>query len=449
MTNKKTYILDTSVLLAEGKEAFYAFTGKDIVIPLPVIRELEQKKTDPMLGFLARSVLRAIERLRVEHGDSLLSGVPVDDEGGTIRVEVNHVSEDSVPAALKRDRSMDSRILVVAHNLAEEIGHENLVLVSNDLTMRLVAEVSVKIHAEEFRHKSTQGAYTGTRTVESDGYVIDSLHSKSNSVLDVAELGLSTQELPGYNMGLVVKNRSSSQSVLASVSGSSVSRIEEKDAFGVHGRSAEQRIALHHLLNDDIKVVSLGGPAGTGKTFLALAAGLQQTIERNPLYKRVLVFRPLQAVGNENLGYLPGTEEEKMGPWAAAIYDALDNIMGNSDSGFTLRKEIEDRNALEVIPVTHIRGRTLNNAFIIIDEAQNLERNVILSVLSRLGEGSKAVLSWDAAQTDNLHIGRHDGVVAVVDKFRKEDLFAHVTLQKSERSKVAERAAAILDEFLS
>lgn len=446
---KKTYILDTSVLLAEGKEALYAFKGKDVVVPLPVIKELEHKKTDPMLGFIARSVLRAIERLRVEHGKAILSGVKVDDEGGTIRIEVNHVSEETVPSVLKKDKATDTRILIVAHNLAEEVGHDNLVLVSNDLTMRLVAEVSVKIHAEEFRHNSIQGSYTGLLSAGARKDVIDALYVK-NTNLDISELELTEKDLPGYNMGAIVKRHDvSSQSVLASIKGTSISKIDDAPVFEIHGRSAEQRIALHHLMDDDIKVVSLGGPAGTGKTFLALAAGLEQTIEKNAKYKRVLVFRPLQAVGNENLGYLPGTEEEKMGPWAAAIYDALDNIMGNSDSGQELRRALDERGVLEVLPVTHIRGRTLNNAFIIIDEAQNLERNVILSVLSRLGEGSKAVLSWDAAQTDNLHIGRNDGVVAVVDKFRKEDLFAHVTLQKSERSKVAERAAKILDDFLS
>lgn len=442
---KKTYILDTSVLLAEGKEALYAFRGQNVVVPLPVIKELEQKKTDALLGFLARSVLRAIERLREEHSSKITKGVVIDDKGGTVRIEVNHVSTKNAPDTLKNDKATDSRILVVAYNLADELGRENVVLVSNDLTMRLVAEVSVKIHAEEFRHRSTQGNYTGIVKVDAPKDVVDTLYQKGGYV-DVSDVSVNG-ELSGHHVGAIIRGPGS-QSALGTISGGAVSRIEDVSAFDVKGRSAEQKIALAHLMNKDIKVVSMGGPAGTGKTFLALAAGLEQTMERKPAYNRILVFRPLQAVGNESLGYLPGTEEEKMGPWAAAVYDALDNILGDGPGNKNIREDMEMRNILTVLPVSHIRGRTLNNAFIIIDEAQNLERNVILSVLSRLGEGSKAVLSWDAAQTDNLHIGRNDGIVAVVDKFRNEDLFAHVTLQKSERSVVAERASAILDEFL-
>jgi PhoH-like ATPase len=214
----------------------------------------------------------------------------------------------------------------------------------------------------------------------------------------------------------------------------------DREVFGIHGRSAEQRIALDLLVDEDVGIVSMGGRAGTGKSALALCAGLESVLERRQ-HQKVMVFRPLYAVGGQELGYLPGTEAEKMSPWAQAVFDTL--------SAVTSREVIEEviaRGMLEVLPLTHIRGRSLHDAFVIVDEAQSLERNVLLTVLSRIGTNSRVVLTHDVAQRDNLRVGRYDGVVAVVEKLKGHPLFAHVTLSRSERSPIAALVTEMLEE---
>src|SRR5699024_3776998 len=213
------------------------------------------------------------------------------------------------------------------------------------------------------------------------------------------------------------------------------------EAFGLHGRSAERRIALDLLLDREVGIVSLGGRAGTGKSALALCAGLEAVLERRQ-HSKVVLFRPLYAVGGQELGYLPGTENEKMGPWAQAVHDTLGAVTSRS-----VIEEVLDRDLLEVLPLTHIRGRSLHDAFVIVDEAQSLERNVLLTVLSRIGQGSRVVLTHDGAQRDNLRVGRHDGVVAVVEKLKGHPLFGHVTLTRSERSPIAALVTEMLEDI--
>jgi PhoH-like ATPase len=213
----------------------------------------------------------------------------------------------------------------------------------------------------------------------------------------------------------------------------------DRDAFGVHGRSAEQRIALELLLDPEVGIVSLGGRAGTGKSALALCAGLEAVLERRA-QKKVVVFRPLYAVGGQELGYLPGDAAEKMNPWAQAVFDTLGALVQP-----VVVEEVMARGLLEVLPLTHIRGRSLHDAFVIVDEAQSLERGVLLTVLSRLGQGSRVVLTHDVAQRDNLRVGRHDGVAAVIEALKGHPLFAHVTLTRSERSPIAALVTELLE----
>jgi PhoH-like ATPase len=213
----------------------------------------------------------------------------------------------------------------------------------------------------------------------------------------------------------------------------------DRHLFDVRGRSAEQRIAIDLLADPDVGIVSLGGPAGTGKSVLALAAGLEAVLEQQSA-KRVLVFRPLFAVGGQELGYLPGSEFEKMSPWTAAVLDGLESITGPE-----VIDEVQARGLLEVLPLTHIRGRSLNDSFVIIDEAQNLERPVLLTALSRLGVGSRVVLTHDVGQRDNLRVGRHDGVVSVIEALRGHPIFGHITLTRSERSEIAAVVTELLD----
>jgi PhoH-like ATPase len=238
--------------------------------------------------------------------------------------------------------------------------------------------------------------------------------------------------------------------VLHSEKGSALARVTpdkqlqlvrgDRSAFGLHGRSAEQRVALDILLDPEIGIISLGGRAGTGKSALAISAGLEAVLERR-LHKKVVIFRPLYAVGGQELGYLPGTENEKMSPWAQAVFDTLGALVSQQ-----VLDEVVERGLIEVLPLTHIRGRSLHDSFVIVDEAQSLERGVLLTVLSRIGQGSRVVLTHDIAQRDNLRVGRHDGVVAVVESLKGHPLFAHITLTRSERSQIAALVTELLEE---
>jgi PhoH-like ATPase len=428
----RTYVLDTSVLLADPG-ALRRFAEHEVVLPVVVITELEGKRHHPELGFFARTALRSLDELRVQHG-RLDEPVPVGDEGGSVRVELNHTDPGSLPSGFRLGDN-DTRILAVARNLADE-GHQ-VTLVSKDLPLRIKAS-AVGLDAEEYRAEAISDSdtgYTGMAELEVTSAELDELYA--DGVLDLAE----ARELPCHNGLVMLSDR-----------GTALGRVGpdkqvhlvrgDREAFGIHGRSAEQRIALEMLLDPEVGIVSLGGRAGTGKSALALCAGLEATLERGQ-HKKVVVFRPLFAVGGQELGYLPGSESEKMSPWGQAVFDTL-GALTTPD----VIDEVMDRGMLEVLPLTHIRGRSLHDAFVIVDEAQSLERNVLLTVLSRIGANSKVVLTHDVAQRDNLRVGRHDGIVAVIDKLKGHPLFAHVTLTRSERSPIAALVTEMLENVV-
>ncbi len=425
----RTYVLDTSVLLADPG-AMGRFEEHEVVLPVVVITELEGKRHHPELGYFARSALRMLDELRVTHG-RLDEPVPVGEFGGTLRVELNHTDPESLPSGFRLGDN-DTRILAVARNLANE-GHA-VTLVSKDLPLRIKAS-AVGLDAEEYRAEGISDSdtgYSGMAELEVAAADLDELYD--DGVVDLE----SARDLPCHT-GLV----------LLSERGTALGRVGpdkqvhlvrgDREAFGIHGRSAEQRIALEMLLDPDVGIVSLGGRAGTGKSAMALCAGLEAVLERRQ-HQKVVVFRPLFAVGGQELGYLPGSESEKMSPWGQAVFDTL-GAMTSKD----VIDEILDRGMLEVMPLTHIRGRSLHDAFVIVDEAQSLERNVLLTVLSRIGANSKVVLTHDVAQRDNLRVGRHDGVVAVIEKLKGHPLFAHVTLTRSERSPIAALVTEMLE----
>jgi len=436
----KTYVLDTSVLLSDPG-ALRAFDEHAVVLPLTVITELEAKRHHPELGWAAREVLRSLERLRVSAG-SLHDPIPVNARGGTMRVELNHRDLGALPAGLRAAvEGNDNRILAVAANLAAD-GHD-VVLVSKDLPLRLRAAVA-GVAAEEYRRRLvTDMVWSGMQELTVSSAVIDRLFAARFADLDgdLCDELAEVAELP-VNCGLVLSN--GSHSALARVRPDKRITLvpSDRQLWGVAGRSAEQRIALDLLADPELGVVSLGGPAGTGKTVLALAAGLEAVLEQRT-HRKVVVFRPLYAVGGQDLGYLPGSQDEKMEPWAAAVFDALEAVTHPD-----VLDEVRQRGLLEILPLTHIRGRTLANTWAVIDEVQNIERTVLLAALSRLGVDSRAVLCWDIAQRDNLHVGRHDGVVTVVDGLKGHPLFGHVTLTRAERSPVAALAARLLDDTL-
>ena len=427
--DRRTYVLDTSVLLSDPR-ALLRFDEHDVVIPVVVVTELEAKRSHPELGYFARQALRLLDELRIAHG-RIDEPMSVGDSGGTVHIELNHSDPMILPSGLRLGDN-DTRILAVARNLAAD-GHD-VILVSKDLPMRVKASAA-GLTAEEYRAELVVASgYTGIVEMDVASETIDTMYEEN--IVDIDD----AVDLP-VNTGLVLT--SDRGSALGRVTSDKRVRLVrgDREAFGIHGRSAEQRIALDILMDPDIGIVSLGGRAGTGKSALALCAGLEAVLERQQ-HRKVMVFRPLFAVGGQELGYLPGSEQEKMGPWGQAVYDTLSAITTQE-----VVEEIVDRGMLEVLPLTHIRGRSLHDAFVIVDEAQSLERNVLLTVLSRIGKDSRVVLTHDVAQRDNLRVGRHDGVVAVVEKLKGHPLFAHVTLTRSERSPIAALVTEMLEDI--
>jgi PhoH-like ATPase len=417
---RRTYVLDTSVLLADPG-ALTRFAEHEVVLPIVVITELEAKRHHPELGYFARQALRTLDDLRFEKG-RLDEPLNIGEQGGTLRVELNHSDPSVLPAGFRLGDN-DTRILSVARSLAQE--GRDVVLVSKDLPLRVKA-ASVGLAAEEYRAELTvvESGWTGMADLDVTAEQLDELYEHGRLELEEARdqlchTGLRLQSANGSALGRVLPDKS-----VRLVRG-------DREVFGLRGRSAEQRVALDMLLDEEVGIVSLGGRAGTGKSALALCAGLEAVLDRHR-HRKVVVFRPLYAVGGQDLGYLPGSENEKMSPWAQAVYDTLSAVTTQD-----VIEEVLDRGMLEVLPLTHIRGRSLHDAFVIVDEAQSLERGVLLTVLSRVGTGSRVVLTHDVAQRDNLRVGRHDGVVAVVEKLKGHPLFAHVTLTRSERSPIA------------
>ncbi|WP_372488177.1 PhoH family protein [Cryobacterium zhongshanensis] len=423
---ERTFVLDTSVLLSDPK-AIFRFAEHAIVLPVVVIAELESKRNDPEIGYFARQALRLLDELRVKY-ERLDFPIPVG-EGGSLRVELNHSNMSVLPSGLQLGDN-DSRILAVAMNLAND--GLAVTVVSKDLPLRVKA-ASIGLLADEYRHElAVDSGWTGMDEITLGSNQISELYD--NEVLNTRLV----QDMP-INTGLVV--HSDRGSALGRVTGKGEMRLVrgDRDLFGLKGRSAEQRLAIDLLLDPEIGILSLGGRAGTGKSALALCAGLEAVLERQQ-HRKIMVFRPLYAVGGQELGYLPGDAGEKMSPWAQAVFDTLGALVSEN-----VLEEVLERGILEVLPLTHIRGRSLHDAFVIVDEAQSLERNVLLTVLSRIGQNSRVVLTHDVAQRDNLRVGRFDGVASVIETLKGHPLFAHMTLTRSERSAIAALVTEMLE----
>lgn len=426
-----TVVLDTSVLLSAGRTALYSFGEDDVVLPIVVVSELENKRNDPNLGLAARSTLRAIDEL-IDKGN-IREGVSLGEGYGTLRIETNHVT--NVPEPLKsQSGSNDLRIITVAHALGLELDGK-VTLVSKDTPLRIKASI-VDVKTADFTPANVSGDYIdNTETHWVTAEQIAEIYENGTIRLDL--------DIP-RNVGVILRNEENPKNTALVISGKQYefNLVNQYNIAGLESRSAEQALAINYLMDESVKIVSLGGRAGTGKTTLALAAGVEQLNINNGSYKKIIVFRSMHAVGGEELGFLPGTEAEKMDPWTAAIYDSLQSFLTPQQIG-----HLKVAKAIEVLPLTHIRGRTFNNAFILLDESQNLERATILTALSRLGKNSKAVMSWDVSQRDNFRVGRHDGVYEVTSRLLGEKLFAHTSLKKSERSDVAELVSRVLDDF--
>ncbi|HYB88412.1 MAG TPA: PhoH family protein, partial [Streptosporangiaceae bacterium] len=351
--------MDTSVLLADPA-AIGRFAEHRVVLPVVVITELEAKRHHPELGFFARQALRHLDDLRITHG-RLDADLPVGDLGGTVRVELNHADPQVLPPGFRLGDN-DTRILSVARSLAAE--GDDVVLVSKDLPLRVKA-ASIGLTAQEYRAElPPDSGWTGMAELDLTAAEIDELYETGKLDLPAA------RELPCHTGLVLAGGAASGQSALARVLPDKSVRLVrgDREAFGLRGRSAEQRIALELLLDPDIGIVSLGGRAGTGKSALALCAGLEAVMDRRQ-HRKVVVFRPLYAVGGQELGYLPGSEADKMNPWAQAVYDTLSAVTSQD-----VIDEVLARDMFEVLPLTHIRGRSLHDSFVIVDEAQSLER---------------------------------------------------------------------------
>lgn len=433
--SRQTIILDTSVLLAEGKRVLYRFKDTDLVIPLIVMKELESKKDSVELSKTSRSVIREISQLRSAQPDKLGSGLSLP-KNSTVRVELNHVHvSDELRDKLKTDNN-DAKIIAVAYNLSKEVDHP-VALATRDLSMSLYADLMGIATIDVEYLPDDRDFIDDMPTLEVDFEDMNLLYTDGVVSVD--------NDIP-INTGVIVK--SGTQSALAITKpGWNLSLVQDQSiSFRGEGikpvvaKSKEQNIAIKMLHDDTIKFVGLGGVAGSGKTMLALAKGADKVLKGE--YKKITVFRSLQAVGGEELGYLPGTEEEKMDPWTAAVYDALEAFMHKNEVD-KFRRE----NKIEVLPITHVRGRTFHNSWIIVDEAQNLAKATILTLLTRVSQSSKIVMTYDVSQRDNFRVGRWEGIYEVVSRFHGNKLFGHVAMKKSERSELAQTATDLLDDF--
>jgi PhoH-like ATPase len=416
------FVVDTSAVLSTGAKILQAFPDAEVIIPLAVLQELEKKRLDPLVGAAARSCLRELDSLR-GRGD-LRTGV--DNGVATIRVEINHVSAADLPDTVKNDRSTDTRIIAVAKSLGAT-------LISNDLPMRILASVVGVAAGDVPSSIRYDSSLDDLKVVHVDNSIIEDLYAHGHVKADF--------DIP-VNASAVLKSHDESLSALAvQRKGWDLRLVENLTVSSVSGRSAEQTVAISHLVNPDVPIISLMGAAGTGKTMLSLAAGLHLVESKDSPIDRVIVFRPLHAVGGRSLGYLPGDALEKMSVWADAVIDACDAFMPRS----RVERLIKD-GKLEVLPVEHIRGRTFTNSFLVLDESQNHEYNVLLTAITRLGRGSKIVLTSDPAQVDNTYVRNAEGVREVIQRLSGDKLFAHVALKKSERSEAAAVAAKLLGD---
>ncbi len=434
----KTYILDTCVLLADP-HAPLRFDEHHVVLPLMVVEELDHKKTRmDEIGSNARSALRLLEELGASKpgGLSVAAALP---GGGDLRIEVNGVFSDRLPKVLDPAKP-DNRILSTCLNIAAS--GEHAVLVTKDTALRIKG-AQLELDVEDYRADTAQvdELYSGVFELEVGKEAIDRFFIDDKLVLENVDALLNQ---------FVVLRAGSSQSALGRIvqTGPAIvaSRISSgRQMFGIEPKNLRQVFAADLLMDPDLPAVSLMGMAGAGKTFLALAAGLEQVLEQQR-YRRVSVYRPLVAVGRQEVGYLPGDLDEKLTPWMGAVHDNLHALFSNlpTEEARTLVEDLVDRGEIEMSSVTYLRGRSITGEFVIIDEAQNLELSTLKVILTRMSKDSKVVLCGDLTQVDNPYISPYGGMAALIEKFKGSDLFGHMTLERSLRSPLAEAAARML-----
>lgn len=446
---KKTFVLDTSVLLHEA-EAMFAFEDNTVIIPIAVVEEVDNhKRRLDEIGRNARRVSSQLDELRLK--GKLNQGIALEG-GGTLRVELNHQNSDILPASFDRHK-VDNRILTVALSLQrEKTTPPPVILVSKDINMRVKAD-SLGLEAQDFERNKVQieELYSGNRTLRVSGELINRFYAEGS--LDPAELGEGGEGLNPNEFVTLEDEGGTSQSGVARLdkTGRLVAlRNLHADLWGIKARNKEQRFAVELLLDDSVRLVTLVGRAGTGKTLLALAAGLQKVAEENT-YRKLLVSRPVVPMGND-LGFLPGDMEEKLRPWMQPLHDNLELIFASREGGRGKERgggnplqNLQDLGLVDIEALTYIRGRSIPGQFFILDEAQNLTPHEVKTVITRVGEGTKIVLTGDPYQIDHPYLdSSSNGLSYAVERFKAEHLAGHITLVKGERSELAEMAAHLL-----
>jgi PhoH-like ATPase len=431
----KTYVLDTNVLL-HNPEALFSFQENEVVIPFAVVEEIDnQKKRQDEIGRNARAASRFLDSLRTS--GRLSEGVALTG-GGRLTIELNHQDVIDFPKGLDPNK-YDNRILAVAYNLSHEKSGP-VILVTKDLNLRIKADV-LSIQADDFTTGKVdyQQLYTGVAELYVTSQELDSFYrsGKLKPVIDVTACP---------NQFFVLRNNTgASQSALARYYKGDLRPLVHGDSanWGLKALNKEQKFALELLLDDDIKVVSLVGRAGTGKTLLALAVGLEKVVEQKS-YSRLLITRPVTPMGDD-LGYLPGSKEEKLRPWMQPIYDNLEYLLRECSEPFDVLDDFMERGVMELEALTYIRGRSIPGQFIICDEAQNLSPHMIKSIITRVGEGTKIVFTGDPEQIDHPYLdASSNGLSYLVERLKGEEISGHVTLVRGERSKVAELSSKLL-----
>jgi PhoH-like ATPase len=438
-TSRTRIVLDTSVLIADPC-CVTSFHDHDVVIPLTVVEELDGLKTRPDdVGRAARTALRTIEELRVRHGGSLAEPVPIAG-GSSLQIEINGIRKHLLVEHGLDPASSDNRIIGAALGQA---AHGPTTMVSNDAALRIKAAhlgISAAEHRPTRRAVPTQ--LTGWSTIETASESVDAIYANGSAEAKDVD----GADGVGENEFAVV--RAGSQSALTRRVGSALALLPQSvpEAWGLRPRSKEQRFALELLLDPSVEVVALDGRAGTGKTLLAVASGLEQVVELSR-YERLAVYRPLVPVGRADVGFLPGGLDEKLDPWMAAIHDAVVALTdhGSSTDARHLIDELTARGQLSLESVTFLRGRSLHRQLVVIDEAQNLEPTTLRTILTRVGGGTKVVFTGDTSQIDAPYLGEANNALAVLTQaFSGQPCFGHITLTSCERSDVASLAAELL-----
>ena len=442
---KKNFILDTSVYLTDA-DAIFKFDNHDIFIPLKVLEEIDKhKKRQDMVGINARKIIRTFDSLR-EKG-SLLKGIRLDKGKGIIKVMSYDCLKDTLFPVDLDLRIPDHVIIATALAVREQSTRRKTIVVARDINMRVICD-AIGIEAQDYLSEkaitSSDELYQGFTTISVDDQLIDRFYAGEEIYLEEDEL---EEPLFANQYLMMVSNANPKKSALSrfeSLQDPLQRVVHERIAdWKIKARNKEQAFAIDLLMDPSIKIVSLVGRAGSGKTLLAIAAGLQQTLGlrgENP-YTRLIVSRPVQPMGKD-IGFLPGSLQEKMLPWLMPIQDNLQHLLGNNKTALEM---YIDNGKIEIEALTYIRGRSISNAYIIIDEAQNLTKHEIKTIITRIGEGTKIVLTGDIEQIDSVYVNETtNGLAHTVEKFKQYSIAGHVTFKKGERSDVATLASKVL-----